>query len=177
MKSIIKILFIEDDPDDIASFKKVLELGECEGYDFDFATTSEEALSQMEIQKYQVVVTDFRLGAETALSLVEILMSKEDPPIIIVMTGQGDTEVAVNLLKMGVSDYLIKDDLGMHLKMLSKVIGKSINEKHLKLQKQQALDALRESQKRYHRLETNLPDNFIYAHGVDGVFTYISCPA
>ena len=93
---------------------------------------------------------------------------------MIVITDQGDEEIAVQLLKNGVTDYLVKDHPGMYLKLIPRTVKKSLNERNLLKQHEDACRALIESQRRYQRLEENLPDIFVYSHDTDGVFTYIS---
>lgn len=174
MNKNIRILIIENDQDNVLRFKKILNMGELDNFVADFALSGEEGLKLYESGAHQVVIMGYRLGDLTAIEVTEKLSEQPEFPIIIVVTGQGDEEVAVQLLKMGVSEYLVKDSMGMYLRMIPRVIVKSLNERHLQKQKRDALEALRDSQKRYQRLEENLPDNFIYSHGVDGVFTYVS---
>jgi PAS domain S-box-containing protein len=123
---------------------------------------------------HQIVVIGYPIGNFTTIDLSETLLIYSEPPSIIVVTNQGNDQFVVDLLKMGVSDYIFKDMFGMYLKLLPKVIKKSSNERYLEKQKQDALIALRESQARYKRLEENLLDTFVYSHNIDGIFTYIS---
>ncbi len=174
MNKNIRILIIENDQDNVLIFKKILSMGELDDFVADFASSGEDGLKLYKNGVHQVVIMDYRLGDLTAIEVTEKLSELPELPIIIVVTGQGDEEVAVQLLKMGVSEYLVKDSMGMYLRMIPRVIMRSLNERYLQKQKRDALEALRESQQRYQRLEENLPDIFIYSHGVDGVFTYVS---
>ncbi|KMP11057.1 hypothetical protein UZ36_05705 [Candidatus Nitromaritima sp. SCGC AAA799-C22] len=174
MSQDIRVLFIDDDPEDIRGFRRILSMGECDDFLVDFAGSGEEGLNLYKEKMHEVVLTDYRLGSLNALNIVESLKKISEFPVVIVITGQGDEETAVQLLKMGVSDYLVKDNVGMYLKLIPRVIRNSLKERSLIKEKQQALEALKKSQERYQRLEKNLPDNFVYSRGTDGVFTYIS---
>ncbi len=174
MNKRIRILSIENDQDDALRLRKILNMGELDDFVVDFAFSGGDGLKLYNNGVHQVVIMEYRLGDLTAIEVTEILLEQPEFPIIIVVTGQGDEEVAVQLLKMGVSEYLVKDSLGMYLRMMPRVIIRSLKERYLQKQKKDALDALRESQERYQRLEEYLPDNFIYSHGVDGVITYVS---
>ena len=174
MNNDIRILIIEDDPDGIERFNKSHEKGECAECIVDFVSTGEEALDLCKKHVYQVIITDYLTGSLSTLDLVDSLKIQPEPPIVIVITDQGDDEIAVQLLKNGVSDYLVKDREGMYLKLIPRVVKKSLNERNLLKQHEDACRALIESQKRYQRLEENLLDIFVYSHDTDGVFTYIS---
>ncbi len=174
MNKNIRILSIENDQDDALKLRKILNMGELNDFVVDFAFSGEDGLKLYTKGVHQVVIMEYRLGDLTAIEVTEILSEQPEFPIIIIVSGQGDIEVALQLLKMGVSEYLVKDSMGMYLRMIPRVIIKSLNERYLKKQKRDALEALEESQRRYQRLEENLPDIFIYSQGIDGVFTYVS---
>ncbi len=174
MNKNIRILSIENDQDDALKLRKILNMGELNDFVVDFAFSGGDGLKLYTKGVHQVVIMEYRLGDLTAIDVTEILSEQPEFPIIIIVSGQGDIEVALQLLKMGVSEYLVKDSMGMYLRMIPRVIIKSLNERYLKKQKRDALEALEESQRRYQRLEENLPDIFIYSQGIDGVFTYVS---
>jgi PAS domain S-box-containing protein len=174
MNEDIRILIIEDDPEDIERFTKSHEMGECSECIVDFVSTGAEGLELCKKHIYQVIITDYHTDSISTLDLVESLKTQPEPPLVIVITDQGDEEIAVQLLKNGVSDYLVKDQSGMYLKLMPRVVKKSLNERYLLKQKEDAFHALKESQERYQRLEENLLGVFVYSHNTNGVITYVS---
>lgn len=121
MSETIKILLVEDDEFDQVAFVRSIQR---EGlpYDAVIVGSVQEARSTLAKQKFDVVVTDYRLGPDTAL---DILGEVHDIPFI-VTTGLGDEEIAVNAMKLGASDYLTKDIQGNYLKKLPSVVENAI---------------------------------------------------
>ena len=103
--------------------------------------------------EYDVLLMDFRLPDLDVLGILKELrqVRKIDLPIVLV-TDQGDEEIAAQVLRLGVSDYLVKNP-----GYLSQLPGILENAYHrAQLQHEQA--ALRESEERYRRLAENALD-------------------
>ena len=124
MSETIKILLVEDEEIDQAVFIRNIQR---EGLPYDAVIVSsvQEAKSTLSKQKFDVVVTDYHLGADTAFDLLGEL---HDIPFI-VTTGLGDEEIAVKAMKLGASDYLTKDMQGNYLKTLPTVVENAIKHK------------------------------------------------
>jgi len=116
-----KILFVEDDPVDQAAIKRYLEQGKFP-HEYDIANSVKEATRRLGLQKYDVVVVDFNLGDGTCFDVFNAL---EETPFIIV-TGGGSEDIAVEAMKCGASDYLVKDMDRGYLTLLPSVINSSI---------------------------------------------------
>lgn len=67
-------------------------------------------LSDYPAETYQAVLLDYRLSKMNALEILKELRQvyRTDLPIILI-TGQGDEEVAVQALKLGATDYVVKN--------------------------------------------------------------------
>ena len=116
-----KILFVEDDQLDRTAIDRFLvEVKFPHGYDF--ATSVMDAKEQLTFQKYDAVVVDFDLGDGTCF---EIFNSLDDTPFIVV-TGGGSEDIAVEAIKCGASDYLVKDVEKRYLTLLPSVINSTI---------------------------------------------------
>lgn len=106
----IRILHIEDDLNDaelIASFMSA------EGLSFDIfrIDSREEFLSALEECSYDVILADFSLPSFDGFSALRIAAEKcPDIPFIFVSGAIGE-EMAVDMLKMGATDYVLKDRL------------------------------------------------------------------
>ena len=120
-----KLLFIEDDTVDRIAFQRLVKNSEL-NYQYTVAKSATEAQKHLQTDQYDIVVTDFSLGDGTALDLLDFI--KETPFIII--TGAGDEETAVKVMKAGAFDYLIKDPLRHYLKLLPHTIQNALKQKH-----------------------------------------------
>ncbi len=102
-----KIFIVEDDP----WYGEILEyhLSLNEDYLITRFTTGKECLANLH-KKPDLISIDFSLPDFTGDKLYQRIKETDDSIPVIVISGQEEIAVAVNLLKMGVTDYLIKDE-------------------------------------------------------------------
>jgi DNA-binding NtrC family response regulator len=102
-----KIFIVEDDP----WYGEILEyhLSLNEDYEITRFITGKECLANLH-KKPDLISIDFSLPDFTGDKLYQKIKEVDDRIPVIVISGQEEIYVAVNLLKMGVSDYLIKDE-------------------------------------------------------------------
>lgn len=104
----LRILLVEDDEDDFVMTRDLLR--EIPGLKFElkWVETYDAALGALQLDGFDVCLFDYRLGAHTGLDLLaEARRLKCEVPIII-MTGQGDSEVDRAAMEAGAADYLVK---------------------------------------------------------------------
>ncbi len=101
-----KICLIEDDA---LMGESLADRFELEGLAFDWHRTGIAALTALRQLDYALVISDIRLPDITGDALFEQLLAQQRslPPFIFV-TGHGDLEMAVRLLKKGAQDYITK---------------------------------------------------------------------
>jgi DNA-binding NtrC family response regulator len=102
-----KIFIVEDDP----WYGEILEyhLSLNEDYVITRFTTGKECLANLH-KKPDLITVDFSLPDYTGDKLYEKIRQTDDSIPVIAISGQEDISVAVNMLKMGITDYLVKDD-------------------------------------------------------------------
>ncbi len=122
-----KILLIEDDKLDQMAFERLVK-DEKLPYDYKIAGSVSEAKSILGSEQFDIVVSDYSLGDDTAFDVLDLV---KDTPFILV-TGTGNEEVAVKALRAGACDYLIKDIDRNYLKVIPIIIENAIKQKKAK---------------------------------------------
>ncbi|MEB3181845.1 MAG: PAS domain S-box protein [Nostocaceae cyanobacterium] len=105
-----KILFVDDSESDIETYRRYLLRDKQRKYRILEARTGEEALLLCQQQFPDVIVIDYLLPDMDGLELLQELkaeFAKVCPPVII-LTGQGNEQIAVQSMKSGAADYLVK---------------------------------------------------------------------
>jgi len=106
------------------------------------ASTYEEALEKISEQNHDVYLIDYGLGVKTGIDLVsEVKDIIPDKPIIF-LTGQKNNNIDMDAMNMGVTDYLIKDQIGHN--SLERSIRYALNQKKLerKIRQEEELKSL-----------------------------------
>lgn len=99
------ILVVDDDPIICQQLERLYALS---NYRVTVATQAEKALELLEDEDVDLVVTDIHLPGISGVELTDrILMRWRDIPVIVI-TGFAEIDEAVNVLKLGVSDYIVK---------------------------------------------------------------------
>jgi response regulator RpfG family c-di-GMP phosphodiesterase len=100
-----RILIVDDD-DSVRDVISVI-LRE-EGYECVVATSAEMALDLVAAQDTPLVISDMKMPGHDGLWLLENLREAHQDTAVIMLTGYGDTEAAVDCLRRGAVDYLLK---------------------------------------------------------------------
>lgn len=109
----IRLLLVEDDKVDQMAFARFVKKKKL-NYAYTTAGSKAEARQIITHKTFDIVISDYMLGDGTLFDLFEHF--KGVP--VIVITGAGNEEVAVEAMKRGAYDYLIKDSEGRYLKTL-----------------------------------------------------------
>ena len=134
-----RILCIESD---ISLARLLQERLEQAGYVVDVASSGEEGLAQYAAGPYDVVAVDRDLPVHDGLEVIGLLASQGPLPPTILLTAPGDERIVVEAMKLGASDYIVKDTNGGYLELLPCVIDQALQRRRLAEEKQQALEAL-----------------------------------
>ncbi len=165
----LRILILEDSVTDTMLI--LYELSQA-GIEPDWQRVETEPDYLLQLDKgWDVILADYTLPEFNAMRALRLLQERDlDIPLIIV-TGSISEEVAVECMKQGAADYLLKD----RPMRLGQAVMRAVQEKKLRDQKRQAEVALQESEERFRRLADNAPD-IIYRYRVTPTrcFEYIS---
>jgi two-component system alkaline phosphatase synthesis response regulator PhoP len=78
------------------------------GYHVSAAASGEEALEMMNEQDYDVILTDIRMPGISGVELLARIREKSRDAVVILMTGYASLGTAVESLRLGAHDYLVK---------------------------------------------------------------------
>lgn len=118
----ITVLLAEDDEVDRMAFERAVRKRGLP-YHCLFASSIRQGRELLEKERIDVAVVDYSLTDGTGLELLEVIADRA--PVIFV-TGQGSQKVAVEAMKAGVYDYLIKDSSRNYLELLPVTIDNAI---------------------------------------------------
>jgi len=99
------ILIVDDETLTLNNLKKALEK---EGYEIHLADTGERALEIIEKLKPNLVLLDLMLPGISGLEVLKKIKEKENETIVIMMTAYEILEKAVEAMKLGAYDYILK---------------------------------------------------------------------
>jgi DNA-binding NtrC family response regulator len=100
-----RILVVDDEPTVRTQLSQVLG---AEGFGVAIASSAEEGLERLALEDVDLVITDIRLPGISGIDLTQKVKSLWPTIPVIVITGFGEIGTAVQVLKLGASDHLIK---------------------------------------------------------------------
>jgi DNA-binding NtrC family response regulator len=119
-----RILIVEDED----KLRRILELQLIDsGFDAVKAATAEEALPL--IDRADLILTDFKLPGMSGLEMLQLIKRQNTQVPVIVMTAFGTIENAVEAMKAGASDFLLKP---FDLEHLTAVVNKALEIRSLR---------------------------------------------
>ena len=115
---------VEDEAIDRLRIEKLVKK-ESLPYDLTVATTVAEALIKLKSGNFDLAMVDYNLPDGLGL---DILKKAGSVPCIFI-TAQDNTATAVEVMKAGAADFLVKDDLGFNLKLLPTMVERALERK------------------------------------------------
>lgn len=99
------ILVVEDE--DVLA-RSIVSFLERRGFSAAFAVDAQSALAMFKRETPRLVILDVRLGRDNGLDLLVTLRAQNPEVQVVVMTGHGDVTIAVEAMKRGARDFLMK---------------------------------------------------------------------
>ena len=146
-----KILIVEDD----TTFNQMLlQFLKRNNYDATPTFSVKEALTQLENQSFDLILSDLRLPDQDGLALLSIIKEQNKDIPFVLMTAYADVKTAVKAMKTGAADYISKPFVPEEaLLVLQKIISTD---------KKQAVTPKKE-------LETTMPSEFYWGKGIASI--------
>ncbi len=159
-----RILIVEDDASVSLTLSAVLER---EGYEVEVWDTVSAARLALEKTRFEAAIVDLVIGQENGITLVTWLQQYSPRTAVVVLTGYGSLETAVQSLRAGAADYLLKPcDIGE----LKAAIERAIQQK-----RRSEDEALRQGERRYLALLDTSPVAIAIHRG--GTLVYLNAAA
>jgi PAS domain S-box-containing protein len=159
----LKILLVEDQPLDAELLIAALENAGYSLAPFERVDTPEEFIRQLESQP-DVILCDYQLPRFGALEALRLLNASKHRVPFIIVSGTIGEETAVEAIKNGAADYLLKDRLGR----LGPAVAHAIEEAKLRGAAERAEENLRESEFKYRCVFEHLLDAAYLCDAVSG---------
>src|SRR5437870_311284 len=105
MSTAVRTLLVEDEANMVRTLTKILER---KGYVVEAASNGAEALQRLAGAAYDLVITDLNMPVMDGMQLLRAMHEQQLTPATIVLTGHGTIQSAVEAMKLGAGDYLIK---------------------------------------------------------------------
>jgi PAS domain S-box-containing protein len=164
----LRVLILEDNPRDAKLTASVLEGG---GFrvQFEVMDSPEFFRESLEKAEYDVILADFNLRHWTAFDALDILKrSGKDIPLIVVTGSLGD-EAAVECIKQGAADFVLKDRPAR----LPTTVQRALEEKRLRTENKRAGET---AERLSHQVRSILEaaGEGIYGSDAEGLLTFVN---
>src|SRR5215467_11582900 len=121
-----RLLIVDDER---LHLKALCDTLQDEGYSVNGFSSAKEALQALREEEFDVLLTDLMMPEMDGISLLRAALEIDKALVGIVMTGQGTIPTAVEAMKMGALDYVLKP---FKLSVVLPVIGKALNVRRLR---------------------------------------------
>lgn len=146
MEETLNILIVDDDEVDRIAVRRSLKNA---GVQMEITETTdcESAIAALKQQQFDCAFLDYRLPDGDGLTLVQDIRSSGIKVPLVVLTGQGDEQTAVALMKAGASDYISKSKVSSE--SLSRSLRNAVHLYRAQRQAREAQEQLKESEERF----------------------------
>lgn len=101
----INIMVVDDEP---IVGKRLKRLFEKEGYAVDIFTRGSMALKELEQRKFDIIITDLKMGKVDGMQILETAREKYPDTKIIIISGLSKNELVTDALKKGAFSFIVK---------------------------------------------------------------------
>lgn len=152
MDETVKILIVEDLPTDAALAQREI-LKFVPGAQFRRVETERDFLNEMKSFKPDLIVSDYQMPSFTGLDALKLTLEFYPDVPLIIHTGSMNEDTAVECMKAGAADYVIKE----YIKRLGPAVRQALENKEIRREMAKSQQALVSSEKKYRYLFENNP--------------------
>jgi len=167
-----RILIVDDEPAYAEMVRGMMRLSDAyAAAEVDIAASYDRALTALESTRYAVALLDYRLGARDGLTLLREARGRGIDTAVVMLTGHGAEDVAVQAMRAGAADYLNKAQLTVET--LDSAVRHALALREEERQRRQAEAALRANEERFRALVENSSDALLLVDAV-GRLVYVA---
>ncbi|HON59656.1 MAG TPA: response regulator [Smithella sp.] len=164
----LRVLVVDDSEDDALLMVRELQKGGWELV-YERVDKAEQMRKALQEKPWDLILCDYKLPsfeAPAAIALAKAIRS--DIPIIIISGTIGE-EKAVECMRLGAQDYIMKDNFSR----LCPVVRRELGEAMVRLHKKKAEEELRQSEQKYRTILENIEEGY-YETDLRGNFTFFN---
>ena len=126
MANVLNILIIDDEPVDREIFKQYLDADRPGAFVYADAETGRQGLRRLQDFQPDCILMDLNLPDLDGLKMIRLLHEGRDmlPCAVVMLTGTGNEEIAVEAMKLGAMDYMVKGPASAHA--LPRVVASAV---------------------------------------------------
>ncbi|MBA3013229.1 MAG: sigma-54 dependent transcriptional regulator [Proteobacteria bacterium] len=129
----MKILIVDDE---LVVRESLYHWFSREGYHTQSAKSGKEALEKLETENFDTLFVDMKMPGMSGFELLEIVKKRYPDTAVVIITAYGSIDTAVQAMKIGASDYLLKpfkpDQLSLIMEKISQQIKLASEYRYLK---------------------------------------------
>lgn len=144
MDNNIRILIVEDNKSDAELVERELQRGNL-SFESRCVETKESFLKELKGFSPDVILCDYKMPAFDAMAALDLTRKNSPSTPLIVVTGSISEEIAVECIKAGATDYIIKD----RLTRITPAVTKALERQKADQERLAALEALKRSEQKY----------------------------
>lgn len=153
LKETIKILNLEDSFRDSELINEIIADAGIK-FKMDLAENQQDFIALISKKEYDIILADFKIPGFDAFSALKKVMEICPESPFIVVSGSIGEETAIELIKSGAIDYVLKNNLSK----LPHAVKRALKEVHQKQIAKQALEQIKSNEIKYRTLTENIPD-------------------
>jgi two-component system cell cycle sensor histidine kinase/response regulator CckA len=159
----LRVLYVEDNP---ADAELVLLQLKKHGFDLhaEVVDTSEAFQDKLRANPYDIILSDCRLPNWSGMDVIDIVNTQAKNTPVIMVTGTLGDEAAVECIKKGATDYVLKGSPGL----LPVAVRRALEDKRQDEERAQGIEDLRASEVRYRRLFESAQDGILMLDAATG---------